>query len=520
MDRDPSSDTFGCADRDFWYYRTRTDFAGGGWQQVMLGFAVLASDEDVPEDERHLLASDAANALTAWTRAQHADGSVDEWYRNEHSFCATAFGLAGAAQTMLYLGDSITDEQRSIWLPALSRAAKWLEGRSNPLAMNQNLVAALGLWCLGRIANEARWTVAAEKKFGLIEKSQHAEGWFAEYGGMDFGYSTLALDLLASADMWTAPNAAAMAGKLSNFLASTLGELQIVPGRIGSRGTSHGFAFGAEHFADRFESAAILRTQFRRAHRANRITGPDGVDDRYFAYFYFPQFALAHRTAVKADALPVEISRAEQITYEGCGLTARRVCDSTVLFSRRLGGALAWVDPNGSATYHLGYEAIDRRGRRYSSASWTSGELGKPSEAHAVFQRVADGRPLERWMVPFALFTRLLGVPRLAEFFANHVKARLIRPQRFLEMSLHRRIEVRDGWLLIRDELSAPNASNVRSIRCASEVAMHSPSSRMDAMVSLSGAEELASVLEELKRRGRATIEINVPLAHDERARV
>jgi hypothetical protein len=139
MDRDPSSDSFGCADRDFWYYRTRVDFAGGPWQQIMLGFAAFSGDGGISEGERRLLATDAANALSAWIRLQHADGSVDEWYRNERSYCASAFGLAGATQTILHLGDRLEAETIAQWLPSLYRTASWIERRSNPLAMNQNL---------------------------------------------------------------------------------------------------------------------------------------------------------------------------------------------------------------------------------------------------------------------------------------------------------------------------------------------------------------------------------------------
>ena len=93
MDRTPSSPTIGSADRDYWNYRTLTDFSGGSWQQVMLGFAVLSTvtDAGLRRDELRTL---ACAALTGWLAAQHRDGSVDEWYLNERSYCATGFGAA------------------------------------------------------------------------------------------------------------------------------------------------------------------------------------------------------------------------------------------------------------------------------------------------------------------------------------------------------------------------------------------------------------------------------------------
>src|SRR5688572_11670500 len=90
VDRAEQSRTFGVANRSFWYYRTLTDFPGGSWQQVMLGFAVLStsSDPEIHAAEMHEL---ARATLRAWLGAQHRDGSVDEWYLNERSYCATAF---------------------------------------------------------------------------------------------------------------------------------------------------------------------------------------------------------------------------------------------------------------------------------------------------------------------------------------------------------------------------------------------------------------------------------------------
>ena len=56
VDRDHSSPSFGSCDRAFWYYRTIVDFPGAAWQQLMLGFSALATNEALSFTEREQLA--------------------------------------------------------------------------------------------------------------------------------------------------------------------------------------------------------------------------------------------------------------------------------------------------------------------------------------------------------------------------------------------------------------------------------------------------------------------------------
>ena len=107
VDRDHLSPSFGSADRNFWYYRTLVDFPGAAWQQLMLGFSTLATHDGMNSAEREQLIRLARATVVRWAAIQHRDGSFDEWYRNERSYCATAFTTAGAAQSLLILGRAI-----------------------------------------------------------------------------------------------------------------------------------------------------------------------------------------------------------------------------------------------------------------------------------------------------------------------------------------------------------------------------------------------------------------------------
>lgn len=301
LDTVPTSRTYGCFDRAFWYYRTLTNFPGSGWQQLALALT-LVHETAVPENlhagDPRLL--DAAVAgLSWWASIQHRDGSFDEWYLNEHSYCPTAFTVAGAASAVLLLGDRLPIDRRAKVVAALERAGRWLARRYNARVMNQNLAAAAGLAAIKAVTGAAEWDRALDEKLLRLTKDQRDEGWFPEYDGCDLGYSTLALDMLARIDALSAdPRAVAMAERLSVFLNAMAGGFGAFPGRLGSRGTAHLFPYGAEHFADRIPACAALAAHWRDTHTKGLATGPADVDDRYFAYFHLPQFALAyHRTA-------------------------------------------------------------------------------------------------------------------------------------------------------------------------------------------------------------------------------
>lgn len=477
---DPNSSAAGSFDRAFWNYRTITDFRAGAWQQLIVGYATIGNSNFFDDDTRMLCRSRARAGLMAWRQAQHCDGSVDEWFRNEHSYCATAFGLAAAAETVLLLEKDLSKEEKSAVQLGLVRAARWLERRFNDDVMNQNLAAAVGLWLTWRVTGDMIWRDAACKRAEHLGRLQSKEGWFTEYGGMDLGYSTLALDLLAVGDSWGMSGLEPMAGRLCAFLDAVIGPSGWIPGKVGSRATEHAFTFGAIYFAPRFAQARNLAQKLRRGHAAGLSVGLSDVDDRYFAYFYFPAFArlLAMTPAwMDPDASPVQQAAGTTTAYDACGLVVRTSAGVRLTFNRR-NGTIAFETPRGRRFYQLGYEVVVR-GRRYSSCTWTTGVLARGEEiAQSNFGLVSDGRPLERLMVPFQAFVRILAVPGLSDLFNRWMKRRMIRPKKSLPGGLLREIwSVSDGFV-VRDTIKLPAGALLDRILPAVDCPMHSPSAR------------------------------------------
>lgn len=524
VDQNPASATYGCADRPYWYYRTLTNFPGATWQQLMLAFAALyrtAHPSNPFHRDPQVLAL-AGALLQWWAASQHADGSFDEWYLNERSYCPTAITGAGAALTMHLLGDELPAQARAAGITALTRASRWLDGRYNEQVMNQNLAAVVAIQGLARLTGSADWQRRAGAKLARVRADQNAEGWFPEYGGMDLGYSALALDLLAAASLLGAGALAdTMARDLCECLASLQGAGFATPGRIGSRGTSHSFPHGALYFAHSDPAAAGLAQRWLAGLAHDLAPRADVVDDRYFAYFYLPQLALAFRGAVD-HLLPTGRAAGAAVTdLPNAGLVVIRRDAWSVSVNRRLGGALALEASGRPPLYHLGYEAVAAGGRRYASASLEAGGVvhacveGRTVNARAQFRAVSAGVPLRRLMIPFQLVVHVLRSSRMAAAFQALIKRRMVAPVRPLSLRLERVVRVDEHAVRITDKvIPGADLGELSTLSVAATVSMHSPSGRQERARSVALSAETSVAVAKRLSAGR-TVTIEFELAPD-----
>jgi len=185
IDRDPFSETRGCADRSFWGWKTK-DFPDATLSRI----ALLLHQIDPQKYQNEILW-----VLEFLRKIQHRDGSFDQAFPNEHSHGATAFLLHDLAEIMLSepsLLDSFGDilEKNGHYLIKYRETHGQI---SNHIA--GTAAALFGLW---KLTKDARYRKTAEDYLHLVLQNQSAEGWYPEYGGADPSYQTLCIDYLAS----------------------------------------------------------------------------------------------------------------------------------------------------------------------------------------------------------------------------------------------------------------------------------------------------------------------------------
>jgi hypothetical protein len=150
QDRDPSSPTYGCFDRNYWHYRTQ-DFPSGMYQELALPLAQVYA-LPLPANrwrKQPRLRELALAGVRYAARSAHADGSCDDYYPFERALGATAFAASACAHALGLLHGYDAD------LPAfLKYRSRWLLDRqeSGRLANHQ----AFG--CLGGSPDGSRNT--------------------------------------------------------------------------------------------------------------------------------------------------------------------------------------------------------------------------------------------------------------------------------------------------------------------------------------------------------------------------
>jgi len=497
QDLNRGSRTYGCCDRDFWQYKTVTGFPAAPFQQLALPFALLyvTRFQGNPYCREPALLERADAAVRFWCRAQHRDGAFDEWYRNEHSYCPTAFTTFGAAQTLLLLRDRLADADAVV--PHLERAVGWLGERFNPDVMNQNLAACAAMWSVHRLTPAARSRELALRTWQRAREHFEDEGWFYEYGGADLGYTTLALDLLGCLHRDGFPGEVLpIAEKICAFLHSFPGN--DLAGGLGSRGTEHTFPFGLEYFAHHFEPAGSLAGRLRVALARGELRTPASVDDRYLAYFYLPHFVLAC-TLPLSDALVEKPPVAQQAWPQSGFCIWRRTraqhrdretaAEVAVVCSLRRQGAFSLSGPDRRLHRNLGYWVETAAGQRWSSSRWTAGALDAEPLAdesgwrvRGAFTRVADELPLTKRAVPFhILCDYVLRWPRLAEAVQRWIKRRNITSQQTVPLNFERTLRWDGDALEVTDLIrKQPGCPQLRAVRLVADVEVHSPSARLE----------------------------------------
>ncbi len=477
LDRRPWSPTYGCFDREFWHYKTFIEFPRPNFQQAMWGLALLYK---TPFEGNEFAGHPAvlewlSAALKFWVAMRHRDGSVDEWFLHERSFCATAFSTAAAAETLLLVRAELNPATQSQVLQAIRQTAAWLRTRPNLQVANQVIVALVASDALRHLAPSNEAAFSDWKRLAL--DLQHAEGWFSEYGGADIGYGLLALDLLVH--VWARrPDAdiERSVRSLLAFLACFVHPDGSIGGDYGSRGTNHCFLYGLEALAARGWPAACAMVKVLR--QQERLPNVLTTDDTYACYFYFNSACLTATVElldVSSASRPARVCRA----FPGAGLLVHETDAYKAVVSTRRGVWRAF-DRHGQVFGDAGYVVQTPDGDIWTSSrseNIAPAILAGNVEVTKAFTRLDTALPLVLHVVAFKAFTRWVARwPAIARWFTAWVKRRKVSQGHASPLRIHRSWLLADTSIEWKDSLPA----GLRTSRRVTEGAgMHSPSSML-----------------------------------------
>jgi len=451
LDRNPLSPYYGCFHRDFWHYRMASDFPSAVFQMGALSLALLYARTLNERGYRNReLRESLEAAVRFWASIQEKDGSFNEWYPHEHSHVATAFTTWGISEALLAVPEEDRIPLLKIAGTAFRKAAAFLAKNVDTLAMNHTAGAIAALFNLHLLTGEDFYLKAMEKSRRALLSGQDPEGWYPEYGEFDAGYQSLSIFFLAQ--YWKKSGDVPIRESLAratSFLKHFVHPDGTVGGGYLSRDTAYLFRYGFFLLIPELRDAAFLLGNIRH----EQTVTLDCVDDRYFLFFFLPDFLLSwDQPPLAQDTFP---DSGEQVcSFPRSGLLIRRTAGYHFIVNLKKGGALKLFNRH---TGHcvlssLGYMVPETAGKISATAGFggseytiETGEDEVRIREKARFLRYDPRNPLASYFIPFRVFNHLL-----ERFYAVH------RPfERFLKLKKVKRNLPARGWLTREIKLTA-----------------------------------------------------------------
>lgn len=273
VDREAKSAAFGCADRYFWHYKLH-DFPNARFQETaeLLALAYTWRHAENPFHGKDRVRAWALGCVRFWERIMRSDGSFDEAYPFERSFCATSFSTLHALSALVVLSERPSADIR--------RVGRWLAAHDGPDTANQRAASAAALALIAAFEGDDGFRNAARKRVEALRDEHARLGYFNEYGGRDAGYTTITLSALAaySDHAKDSESAAWVRSEAKN-----IGDLLRDDGRYDITGQSRATQFFYPYALAWARNGALAKIV--RGVAEDRILKPSWMDDRYMVAY-------------------------------------------------------------------------------------------------------------------------------------------------------------------------------------------------------------------------------------------
>ena len=199
FDTDQTSTSYGMGDRYHWAWGL-IDFGNGTFQGAAHGMARLWVAGLWPYSTPRAQFIARLDAMfVAAKRLTRRDGSLEEAFPNEGSYCVTALVAFDLLCAVDLLHTEVDEAQSQRWRTIVAPMIHYLKSSDETHALISNhlatAVAAMLRW--HRLTGDQATERKAKAQLDKILHHQSEEGWFKEYEGADPGYQTLCTYYLA-----------------------------------------------------------------------------------------------------------------------------------------------------------------------------------------------------------------------------------------------------------------------------------------------------------------------------------
>jgi len=270
-------------DRYFWAWGL-TDFGNATFQGIAHGLSRLWTSGLWPFESSEKNFIKRINSLfTGAKNLTRSNGSLEEAFPNEGSYCVTALVAFDFLVTLDLLSDKISNTQRNNYIEIIRPFIAFLINNDENHAIISNhlatAVAALLRWDL-LIGGDKKAANKADILLARILKNQSKEGWFKEYEGLDPGYQTLCIHYLSDVHLIRPDlNLLEKISRSVRFLEFFAHPDGSFGGHYGSRCTRFYYPSGILALADEIPESIGLSTYLQNSISENRVVGLSSMDE-------------------------------------------------------------------------------------------------------------------------------------------------------------------------------------------------------------------------------------------------
>lgn len=280
-DTDKTSKSYGLGDRFHWAWGL-IDYGNGTFQGAANGLSRLLVNKLLPEgmDENAILQR-IESMFHGANRLRRRDGSLEEAFPYEGSFCVTALVAYDLLTALELLEDRITNEKRNHFISIVRPMIGFLHRFNETHAFISNhlatAIAALVKWM--NLTDE-KGDIRGQQLLEQILQRQSSEGWFCEYEGADPGYQSLCTYYLADVHrMRPNWNLLEPLSRSIHFLWHFAHPDGSFGGVYGSRNTRFYYPAGVEFLAPEIQEASALAHHMQKAIEAKRVVTLSAMDE-------------------------------------------------------------------------------------------------------------------------------------------------------------------------------------------------------------------------------------------------
>ena len=353
IETDETSLTYGMGDRYHWAWGL-IDFGNGTFQGLANGFSRLWISGLWPYSTSTEKFIEKINALFRGAKnLTRKDGSLEEAFPNEGSYCVTALVAYDLLVTIDLLHDLINEELKNEWLKIVSPMILFLVRSDETHALISNhlatAVAALVRWSK-MVGGGQDENSKADSLLERILSNQSSEGWFKEYEGADPGYQSLCTYYLADVHLNRKDlNLLDPLRKSVQFLWHFAHPDGSFGGHYGSRSTRFFYPGGLVALSEEMPEAHSLSEFMAESISEQRVVGLSGMDEPNLAPM-FNSYAwaasletkspLQNTTALPDRILPCKAKQPFRRNFAEAGILVDRGVDHYTVLNYKKGGVV------------------------------------------------------------------------------------------------------------------------------------------------------------------------------------